>query len=691
MMGRIRAMSILHLVIALAYVVAFSSLHVQWDGLYGPNGLQPAQQYVRRLSQHFGKDGVQLLLQSGSLATSGDLIGVSTEGLCQALLVFGLTLSILQVVLLLTPLNKGSVFVSLNFGLIWLMYHSLVVIGQTFLSFQWDLLLGEIGFLAISSSLLPEFLPNKLTHRFLGMKLMIMSGLTKIQAQCPSWKDLTALEYHFATQPLPTPLAWYAHQLPPTLLRLSVLMTLVIEIPLAILLVLPWRHARRIGAGLQLVLQVVIAATGNYTFFNGLTAALMLAAWADDNEEESTLKEKEKKGGLWRRVEGPVTIAFIVLSAAWLMDTNQLSAFFLAVDPSMSTSREWWDGSMLRFDLPYADLQKLVSPTLAAVLIAFTWQICYCALQGGIGRPQAVFCSLFTLLIVPLSLVTFQSVADVRKELLLPQSLFDLYHQVSPGRPVSAYGLFRRMTGMAAESPLSLPGLSFKPQLVARPELVFEGYDDKTNVWREIDFKYKPGDPSRPPPWVAPHQPRLDWQMWFAALGSYQSNPWLVHLVWQLLHKDSKAWSLLDKKSENNRKVWRQGSSPPKQIRVVRYDLDFTRYAQPWTPSALERATDRVRVLKDSNQDSNLWWHRLPKGVYLDAVDLDNPSVPDFLRGNGIDPHPSVSSPAQLHSECLGKGDANLLARAVCGCILVRQGCAGGVPTCPADSSPEKE
>ena len=86
----------------------------------------------------------------------------------------------------ITPLNKGSVFVSLNFGLIWLMYHSLVVIGQTFLSFQWDLLLGEIGFLAISSSLLPEFLPNKLTHRFLGMKLMIMSGLTKIQAQCPS-------------------------------------------------------------------------------------------------------------------------------------------------------------------------------------------------------------------------------------------------------------------------------------------------------------------------------------------------------------------------------------------------------------------------------------------------------------------------------------------------------------------------
>ena len=444
--------------------------------------------------------------------------------------------------------------------------------------------------------------------------------------------------------------------------------------------------------------------TGNYTFFNGLTAALMLAAWANDSEEESIPNENkdvrwrphkgarvagpniveestpnENKEGLWRGAEGSVAIAFIVLSAAWLLDTNLLvsglgggSTRGHAGTPSM----EWWDGSMLGYDVPYADLQKLVSPTLAAVLIAFTWQIGYCALQG-IKRPRAAaagFCSLFTLLIVALSLVTFQSVADVRRELLLPQPLFDLYHQVSPARLVSAYGLFRRMTGMAPESPLSLPGLTFKPQLVARPELVLEGYDDETNAWREIDFKYKPGDPSRPPPWIAPHQPRLDWQMWFAALGTYQSNPWLVHLVWQLLHKDSKAWSLLDNKSENNRNVWRLGSSPPKRIRVVRYDLDFTRYVQPWAPSTLERATDRVRVLKKNGEDNNLWWHRLPKGVYLDAITLDNPSVPGFLRGNGIDPHPSASSPAQLHSECLGKGDANLLTRAVCGCILARQG-----------------
>ncbi len=676
------SMDWLHIMISLAYLVAFGSLHTQWEGLLGPQGLQPAYLYVNRLSQHFGKDGLQLFLRSGSIATTGDSLGVSTEGLCQALLVVGMVSSILQVILLLTPLRKGSIFASLNFGLMWSTYHSLVVIGQTFLSFQWDLLLGEVGVLAISSSLLPNFLPNKLSYRFLAFKLMLMSGLTKIQAQCPTWKSLTALEYHFATQPLPTPLAWFAHQLPPTLLRLSVLMTLVIEIPLVLLLVLPFKRVRRIGAGLQVLFQVVIAATGNYTFFNGLTAALMLAVWADD-AEWSANKETEPigaRGKSWwtssqcgEIVQGVVTFTYILLSTVWLLDKDRITSFLSPSSPF--NTRHWWDGSMLGFDGPYDTLQGLVCPTLAVVLVLFQVQIGYCALSGLYRLSKTrVFCSLYTWAIVALSVVTFQSIADVRRELRLPAALFNVYDQMSPFRPVSAYGLFRRMTGVAPDSPMALPGFSYEPQLVARPELVLEGYDEKSASWREIDFKYKPGDPLRRPPWVAPHQPRLDWQMWFAALGSYQSSPWLVHLVWQLLHKESEAWALLDKNSVNNKEVWQLGRTPPAKIRIMRYDLDFTRSALPWVPPSLTAATDRIQLWQG---DTGLWWHRLPKGLYLDALDLKNPSVPDFLRGNGIAPMNLRSSAEELHEECRASGHvgetASFVTEAICGCILVRK------------------
>ena len=115
-----------------------------------------------------------------------------------------------------------------------------------------------------------------------------MSGVVKIQSDCPTWLNLTALEYHFATQCLPTPLAWYAHQLPPLMLRLSVAVTLLIEIPGALLLIAPFESWRNMGAQLQILLQVTIILTGNYNFFNLLTIALSLQCLEKKAESEKT-------------------------------------------------------------------------------------------------------------------------------------------------------------------------------------------------------------------------------------------------------------------------------------------------------------------------------------------------------------------------------------------------------------------
>ncbi len=118
-----------------------------------------------------------------------------------------------------------------------------------------------------------------------------MSGVVKLQADCPTWTNLTALEYHFATQCLPGPLAWYAHQIHPFLLRLSVALTLIIEIQASFLLIFCRTEWRKIGAYLQLALQVLIISSGNYNFFNLLTMALCLpcmeqSSWTDYDEEK---------------------------------------------------------------------------------------------------------------------------------------------------------------------------------------------------------------------------------------------------------------------------------------------------------------------------------------------------------------------------------------------------------------------
>ena len=98
--------------------------------------------------------------------------------------------------------------------------------------------------------------------RFALFKLMLMSGVVKVQAQCPTWLKLTALEFHYATQCIPTPLSWFAHQLHPLLQRFSVASTLLIEGPATVLLISPFLSHRRLGAFLQVLLQVLIILTG---------------------------------------------------------------------------------------------------------------------------------------------------------------------------------------------------------------------------------------------------------------------------------------------------------------------------------------------------------------------------------------------------------------------------------------------
>ena len=151
--------------------------------------------------------------------------------------------------------------------------------------------------------------------------------------------------------------------------------------------------------------------------------------------------------------------------------------------------------------------------------------------------------------------------------LRLPRWFARLHDALAPLRSVNPYGLFAVMT-------------------MTRPEIVIEGSDDG-RTWREYGFRYKPGDPQRSPRWAAPHQPRLDWQMWFAALAA--PPPWFMHLLRRLLDGSPDVRGLFAHVPFPDR--------PPTYVRALLYDYQMT-----------DRATRRR---------TGAWWRRELLGLYV--------------------------------------------------------------------------
>jgi predicted DCC family thiol-disulfide oxidoreductase YuxK len=144
----------------------------------------------------------------------------------------------------------------------------------------------------------------------------------------------------------------------------------------------------------------------------------------------------------------------------------------------------------------------------------------------------------------------------------------------APFELVNTYGLFAVMT-------------------TTRLEIIVEGSNDGVS-WLPYEFKYKPGDLARRPTWVAPHQPRLDWQMWFAALGDYRSAPWILHFMERLLEGSPEVLGLL---RHNPFPI-----SPPHYVRALLYQYHFSSPEQ-------------------KRKNGNWWWREL-QGEYLPAISL---------------------------------------------------------------------
>ena len=476
-------------VLAATYLIAFASLLVQVQGLAGSRGILPLAPFLEAVRDRFGAAAYTLCPTVFWLgAGDGALNLVCGAG------------AALAAILMLTSFAPA-----LTLLILWALYLSVTTATRTFLGFQWDNLLLEAGFIAIFLGPLrlrpwrregaPAAKGAVRLLQWLLFRLMFTSGVVKLAAHTPAWRDLTAMDVHYETQPLPTWTAWYMHQLPHICQAASEIVMLVVELGAPLMIFAP-RRLRHGGAAALIALQIVILATGNYAFFNLLSIALCLLL-LDDTVWPAR----------WRRAP---------------------------TEPAQRV-QEVWPSRSRRLLIPFGLLLFLLG--------------------------------------------TIEMTDRMRIDLPWPSPLRAVQDKIEPFRSVNSYGLFADMTTF-------------------RHEIIVQGSNDGM-TWLDYEFRWKPGDPGRRPLFVAPHQPRLDWQMWFAALGTYQRNPWFAVFLRRLLEGSPDVVALLERNPFPD--------APPRQIRAVLYDYHFTDFA--------------------GRSKEHFWWRREYLGPYSPTISAGPPQM----------------------------------------------------------------
>lgn len=461
------------------FLIAFTSLGRQVLGLYGERGIQPVRELVEAEPlKALGRERYR------------KFPSVFWLGASDAALVRGC-----QVGQVLSLLLMAGLAPRYTLTLLWGLYLSYCAVGREFLSFQWDVLLLEMGLLGALTA--PPGLrpglgrdePSALDvalWRLLVFRLYFGSGISKLQSGDETWRKLGACCHYFETAPLPTVGGWYAHHLPARMQRAATAAVLVLETALPFLAFAP-RRPRQWAFWSFTGFQAAIMATGNYGFFNLLSMVL----------------------------------------GVWLLDDAALSRV-LPLKPPPHRDRALW-----RTLLDVATGVPLAVLGTGEVLRRFE------RTRGWVARLEPV------------------------------------YAWLRPFRSLNSYGLFSVMT-------------------LERPEIALEGSDDGVH-WREYRFRYKVGSRAERPKQVAPHQPRLDWQMWFAALGS--PPLWLLSLVMRLLEGSPEVLALF----ANNPFP----EKPPRYVRAVLYEYRMTDLA--------------------THRRTGEWWRRERLGLYLPPVALAPP------------------------------------------------------------------
>ncbi|WP_421842780.1 lipase maturation factor family protein [Mycobacterium sp.] len=449
---------------AAIYLIAFVAAARQFQALIGEQGILPVPRYLAGRS-FWSAPSVFHLHYSDRLFAAVSWVGAVVSA------------AIIAGAADLVPLWAAM----LMWLTLWVLYLSIVNVGQVWYSFGWESLLLETGFLVIflgNDSTSPPLLTIWLA-RWLLFRVEFGAGLIKMRGD-PCWRNLTCLYYHHETQPMPGPLSWLFHHLPKPLHRIEAAGNHFAQLIVPFGLFAPQPVAST-AAALIIITQLWLVASGNFAWLNWLT--ILLACSAIDPSWITW----------WPAALPPITRA-----------------------PEPSGPPTWFAGLVLAF---------------AAVAVFLS----YWPARNMVSRRQRMNAS------------------------------FNPFHFVN------SYGAFGSIGRV-------------------RREVVIEGTNESAisarTVWKEYEFKGKPGAARRMPRQWAPYHLRLDWLMWFAAISPGYARPWLRPLLHRLLCNDAAALRLLRHNPFPD--------SPPRYVRAQLYQYRFTtphelRHERAWWRRTLIR------------------------------------------------------------------------------------------------------
>jgi hypothetical protein len=476
--------------LALIYFSAFYSLLFQIRGLIGPQGIEPAANYLRAAAEYYGSTR---LWHAPTLfwisSSSAAMMAVTWIGIAASLLAF------------------SNVWPRVSLFLCWICFLSFVTAAGDFSSYQSDGMLLEAGFISLffaPPGVWPGFgvdrPPSRISLwllRWEWFRIYFESGIVKELSGDPQWRNFTAMDEYYQNSPLPTWVGWYVQHMPHWFHAASVVGTLLMEFVLVWMLFFP-RRVRLICFLIVTPWEIGVILTGNYAFLN-----------------------------------------YIVLSLGFLL-------------------------------LDDVNLTRVIPARFRPVVRAAAVEVAPQLRQPVRNALHAAGVVLSSCMLLWIGYATSAELAGLLGVNMLPQRPVGL---LEPFRIANPYGLFAVMTR-------------------GRYEIEFQGSNDGQE-WQPYLFTHKPQLVNEASRIYAPYQPRFDWNLWFASLGSWQQNDIVPITEEKLLKNDRDVVGLFRSDPFSG--------SAPRFVRAVLWQYWFTSM--------------------DAKRQTGNWWRRTMLGLYAPAIE----------------------------------------------------------------------